>query len=131
MLSYRNPHLSKTQSVTFALSDVLEIPGTEQYGQWRVEPVNYGIEDVARYEAKVLVEEREKGRSDGGIAGQFSILAFLTFSDGQKVTFLPLWSRKMVNGGICLLKGARKVIILASGKPSQLACSHRAEMHDL
>ena len=63
------------------------------------------------------------------ISGQFSTLAFLTFSDGQEVTFLPLSSRKMVNG-IRLLKGARKVIILASGKPSQLACSHRAEMHD-
>ena len=67
--------------------------------------------------------------AEGPGAEQFSTLAFLTFSDGQEVTFLPLSSRKMVNG-IRLLKGARKVIILASGKPSQLACSHRAEMHD-
>ena len=77
------------------------------------------------------MRSRRKFRDDR-IAGQCSTLAFLTFSDGQEVTFLPLSSHKMLVNGtmIRLLKRARKVIILASGKPSQLACSHRAEMHD-
>ncbi len=50
------------------------------------------------------------------------ILAIIsTFFEDQKVTFLALSSRKMVNG-IRFLKEARKVInILASGKPSKLA----------